>query len=125
MLNILLVEDDPFLVDIYKRKLESSGFRVTAVNRGDQVFRVLEQADFDLVLLDVVLPEVAGWEILRKIKNDDRYSKLKVAIFSNLGQPEEIAKGLKMGAVKYLVKSQFKPSEIVEQVNDILKGDCP
>jgi CheY-like chemotaxis protein len=120
MPSIILVEDDPFLIDIYKQKFENAGFEVRIVKNGGKVLEALAQSKPDLLLLDIVLPEVAGWEILAKIKAEPSYKDIKVVILSNLGQKEEVEKGLQMGATKYLIKSQFKPSEVVEKVNEIL-----
>ncbi|MCX6790570.1 MAG: response regulator [Candidatus Gribaldobacteria bacterium] len=120
MPNIILVEDDPFLIDIYKQKFESAGFGINVVKNGSKVLDALAQSKPDLLLLDIVLPEMAGWEVLEKIKAEPNYKDLKVVILSNLGQKEEVEKGLQMGADKYLIKSQYKPSEVVEKVKEIL-----
>ena len=121
METILLVEDDPFLVEIYTTKLKEAGFSVKAVTDGNEGFKEMKEKAPDLLLLDIVLPSFNGWEILREIKRDNKLNNLKVIILSNLGEKEEIEKGLKLGAVKYLVKAHYTPSEVVEEIKKILK----
>jgi DNA-binding response OmpR family regulator len=66
------------------------------------------------------LPNFNGWEILRKIKKDDSFKDLKVVVLSNLGEKDEVEKGLKLGATKYLVKAHYTPSEVIKEVKKIL-----
>jgi len=120
MKRILLVEDDPFLVDIYSTKLKEEGFSVQIVTDGKDALKKLKKDAPDLLLLDIVLPNFNGWEILRKIGRDDELKTLKVVILSNLGEKEEIEKGLNLGAAEYLVKAHYTPSEVVEEVKKIL-----
>ena len=116
MKSILLVEDDPFILDIYTTKLKQSGFNVDTAQDGEAAIRKLEENKPDLLVLDIVLPQVDGWEVLRRIKANQELKDLKVIVFSNLGQKEEIEKGMKLGSVKYLIKAHYTPSEIVEEI---------
>ena len=75
----------------------------------------------DLVLLDIVLPKASGWEVLKQMKKEVDLKDLKVIVLSNLGQKEEVEKGLGLGAVKYLIKAQHTPSDVVKAVKAILK----
>ena len=124
MKKILLVEDDQFLIDIYTTKLKDSGFSVEVAKEGESALRKLNEEKFDLLLLDIVLPQIDGWEILEKIKNEKLKTKnlenLKIVILSNLGQKEEVERGLKLGATKYLIKAHYTPSEVVEEIKEIL-----
>ena len=123
MKTILLVEDDPFLTDIYRTKLKSSGFEVEVAADGVQCLGMLKEKKFDLVILDIVLPQMDGWEVLSKIQNSKikNQNNLKIIILSNLGQRKEVEKGLKLGAIKYLIKAQYTPSEVVEEIKKVLK----
>ena len=121
MKRILLVEDDPFLVDIYSTKLKEAGFSVQVAFDGKEALKKIKEDLPDLLLLDIVLPDFNGWEILRKIERDNELKALKIVILSNLGEKEEIEKGLKLGAAKYLVKAHYTPSEVIEEVKKILK----
>jgi DNA-binding response OmpR family regulator len=120
MKNILLVEDDPFVVDIYVTKLESAGFSVDVAEDGDETLRKLKEKKPDLMILDIVLPNIDGWELLKRIRTDLGLEDLKVVVLSNLSQKDEIHKGLELGVIKYFVKSNFTPSEAVEEIKKIL-----
>ncbi len=118
--KILLVEDDPFLIDIYNTKLVDSGFEVEVAKKGDLALKKIEKVKPDLVLLDIVLPGMDGWEVLRKINEEDKGKSCKVVILSNLGQKEEVDKGLEMGALEYFIKAHYTPDEITKKIKKIL-----
>ena len=122
MKKILLIEDDSFMVDIYTTKLKKADFNVETVSDGETAFEKIKNKKFDLLILDIVLPQINGWEILKKVKKDKTLNGLKILILSNLGQKEEIKKGLKLGATKYLVKAHHTPTQIVEKIKEII-GD--
>lgn len=119
-MTILLIEDDPLLIDIYSTKLKESGFEVTVAPDGEKGLKSLEAQLPDLVLLDIVLPKQNGWEVLSKIRGDDRFKSLKVVLLSNLGQKEEIEKGLSLGADRYLIKAHFTPTQVVQEIQKLL-----
>lgn len=121
MKHILLVEDDPFLIDIYATKLKEAGFFVEVVEEGDRVLPKIREKKPDLLLLDIVLPHQDGWEIIKQIKENGDTKNLKVMILSNLGQKNEVEKGLKLGAIKYLIKAHYTPTEIVDEIKKILQ----
>ncbi len=125
MKSILLVEDDPFLIDIYTTKLKEAGFSVETAQDGEVALKKLPEKKFDLLILDIVLPQLDGWEILEEIKKQKSKVKnledLKIIVLSNLGQKTEVEKGLNLGATKYLIKAHYAPSEIVEEIQQILK----
>lgn len=120
-IKILIVEDDPFLVSISSKSFPREGYHVTFANDGEQVFKYLENDIPHLILLDIVMPGMNGFEVIKKIKEDPRYSKIFVIIFSNLGQEHEISEGLRLGADKFLIKANFTPKGIISFVNDFLK----
>lgn len=126
MKQILLVEDDPFLIDIYATKFKEEGFQVEVANDGEEGLRKLREGEgneekFDLLVLDIVLPHVDGWEILKEIKASEKLKNLKIVILSNLGQKGEVEKGVKLGATKYLIKAHYTPSEVVAEIKQLLK----
>lgn len=121
MKQILLVEDDPFLVDIYTTKLKESGFNVDVISDGQECLKGIRETRPDLLILDIVLPKIDGWEILREIRQDEKLKGLKVVIISNLGQKSEVEKGIEMGAVKYMIKAHYTPGEVVAEIKKILK----
>ena len=118
---ILLVEDDPFLIDIYTTKLEKEGFSVKIADDGEKALDLLEKKKPNLLILDIVLPKIDGWEILKRIQEKKELRDLPVIVLSNLGQKTEVEKGLKSGAIKYLIKAHFTPAEVVTEIKKILK----
>jgi len=118
--TILLVEDDPFMVEIYSIKLKEMGFSVKPALDGQEALKKLEEDMPDLVLLDIVLPNMDGWELLKRIKKEERFKDLKVDLLSNLGQKPEIEKGMELGAVKYIIKAHHTPSEVAAQIKELL-----
>jgi len=119
--HIFLVEDDQYLVDIYITKLEKEGFEVDLARDGQEALDFLEKNKPDLLILDIVIPSVDGWEILRRIRKEERLKSLPVIILSNLNQKREVMKGINLGATKYLIKAHYTPSEILEEVREMLK----
>ncbi|MEK7494345.1 MAG: response regulator [Patescibacteria group bacterium] len=122
MPKILFVEDDPFIAEIYKKKFESSQFDVLNVTSGRAVLRELKENTFDLVLLDLVIPEMSGMEVLEELRKNDEYPKdIKVIVFSNLSSTEDREQCLKLGANGFISKTEFSPSEVVDEVNRFLR----
>ncbi len=121
MPKILLVEDDPFISDIYKKKFESSGFEVVNVASGRSVLKVLEDQTFDIILLDMVIPELSGIEVLRELRGPKYPAKLLVVVFSNLSNPEEREEVVRLGANGFISKTEFSPSQVVAEVNRYLR----
>lgn len=121
MKSILLIEDDPFLVDLYTTKFKEIGFEVEVATNGQEGLRKMKVKKPDILLLDIVLPAINGWEILGEMKKDEGLKDLKVVILSNLTSKEEVGRGLKLGADKYLIKSHYTPSEVVKEIKKILE----
>lgn len=120
MTKIVLVEDDEFLIDVYKAKLEKENFEVEVVKEGDKAVEKIKTTKPAIVLLDIVLPNLDGWGILKNLKNDPETKDIPVIVLSNLAQEEEIQKSMQLGAAKYLVKAQYIPSEIAQEIKKIL-----
>ena len=121
MTKILLVEDDPFLIDIYMTKLKSEGFDLLSAKDGEEALEKIEKDKPALIILDIVLPNIDGWQVLKQIKNIKGAEKIKILVLSNLGQKEEVEKGLRLGADKYLIKSNFTPSQVVAELKELVK----
>ncbi len=121
MKSILLVEDDPFLIDIYLTRLKEAGYTVDVASNGEIALDKLKKSKPDLMILDIILPKMDGWEVLKRIGPDLKLKKLKVIVLSNLGQKEEVEAGFELGAVKYFVKAEYTPSEVVEEIKKILE----
>lgn len=119
--KILIIEDDRFLRELISRKLSDDGFDAVGAADGEEGIKKVKEEKPDLILLDLILPSIDGFEVLSRIKKDESVKSIPVIILSNLGQKEEVEKGLKMGAVDYLIKAHFTPGEIVEKVKNNLK----
>jgi DNA-binding response OmpR family regulator len=119
--KILLVEDDEFILNMYRLKLEMENFEVLVAENGEKAINFFKEKDFDLVLLDIILPKKNGFEVLKEIKELKEKKGTPVILLTNLSQKEDVKKGIKLGADDYLIKSHFLPSEIVAKVKKYLK----
>ena len=118
--KILLVEDDHFLRDILAQKLRDAGYRVVQSIDGEGAIRLINDEKPNLVLLDLILPGIDGFEVLKQKKESQELVNIPVIILSNLGQKEEIDRGLALGASDFIIKAHFTPSEIVEKIKSFL-----
>ncbi|MBW6441233.1 response regulator [Patescibacteria group bacterium] len=118
---ILLVEDDEFLRDICEIKLKKEGFNVTTSADGLDAFKKIKDLKPQLVLLDVILPGMDGFDVLKKSKADEETASIPIIMLTNLGQNDEVQKGFDYGAEDYIIKAHFTVGEIVEKVRLIIK----
>ncbi len=118
MSKILVVEDDKFLREMITRKLDKEGYEVVEAVDGEKGEEKIKAEKPDMVLLDLILPGIDGFEVLERIKKDPSTSDIPVIILSNLGQKAEIEKGLKLGALDFLIKAHFTPAEIIEKIKE-------
>ena len=119
MKKVLVVEDDEFILDLYKRQLENAGFSVTTAMDGEQVAEKVNDRP-DLVLLDVMLPKKNGLDVLRDLKANELTRSIPVILLTNLGQDSIVKQGFELGASGYLIKSSVTPNEVIHQVTDFL-----
>lgn len=119
-IKILLVEDDSFLLGMYATKFELDGFKVIMAEDGEKAVRAALKELPDIILLDIILPKLNGFEVLKQLKAEPATAKIPVILLTNLSQRDEIEQGLKMGAKDYLIKAHFMPSEVVEKIKKIL-----
>lgn len=122
-INVLLVEDDAFLREICSKKLTKEGYTVYEAIDGEQALSGVESAKPDVILLDIILPAIDGFQILSQIRTnkDKKIAKVPVIMLSNLGQDDDIKKAMDMGANDYLVKAHFTTEEIIEKIKVLLK----
>ena len=119
--KILLIEDDKFLRELMNKKLLTMGYDVVAAADGESGLTMIKEAKPDVVLLDLILPGINGFEVLERAKKDPDTMNVPVIILSNLGQSEDIEKGLKLGAKDFLVKAHFTPQEIINKLKTIVE----
>lgn len=122
-IKILLVEDDGFLREIIFKRLVNEGFDVVEAEDGEKALIEVNRGDFDVVLLDIILPNINGFEVLEKIKSNEneKIKNLPVIMLSNLGQETDIEKAMSMGASNYLVKAHFTTDEIIGKIKQELE----
>jgi CheY-like chemotaxis protein len=120
--TVLIVDDDSFLLDMYAMRFTQAGFDVvTAMSADETIAKIKEGAKPDIALLDVVMPNVDGFELLEKINKEGLIPKTIKIFLSNLGQDQDISRGKSLGAASYIVKASSTPSEVVAHVLDVLK----
>jgi DNA-binding response OmpR family regulator len=122
-IKVLLVEDDAFLREICSKKLAKEGYTVHEAIDGEQALNGVKSVKPDIVLLDIILPAIDGFQILHQIRSnpDEKIGKVPVIMLSNLGQDDDIKKAMEMGANDYLVKAHFTTEEIITKIKTIMK----
>ena len=118
--TILLIEDDPLLIDIYSTKFKEAGFEIQVADSGEKALSLLKKVSPSVIIMDIVLPHVDGWELLAAAQKQENLRHTKIVVLSNLGQKEEIEKGISLGAARYLIKAHYTPSQVVEEVRELL-----
>jgi DNA-binding response OmpR family regulator len=118
--RILIIEDDDFLRSLAVSKLEKEGFVMETAGTGDEGLAKLMALPPDLVILDLMLPNISGFEILEKIRSTETMKKLKVIVFSNLGEESDVKKCLDLGVSDYLVKANFTLDELGEKIKSVI-----
>jgi len=119
--KILIIEDDKFLRELISQKLLKEGYDIAEAIDGEDGVRRVKSEQPDLVLLDLILPGIDGFEVLTKVKEDPAIASIPVIILSNLGQKEDVERGLKLGAADYLIKAHFTPGEIIDKIKNTIK----
>ena len=118
--KVLIVEDDIYTLELYERQLKKAGFDVYRALDGDEGFKVTKEIKPDLVLLDIMLPKVDGFEMLRNMRKDKETKDLPVLILTNLGRESIVKEGFNLGAQGYLIKASYTPNQVVDTVSKFL-----
>lgn len=120
--TILIIEDDNFLQGLEAKKLEKEGYHVLTASNANEAFKTMDSgAEIDLILLDLLLPEVDGFTILKKIRDDNKLSETPVIIFSNLSEEKDIEKATQLGISEFMVKSNFTLDELAEKIKLLIE----
>jgi len=117
-MKILLIEDDKFLRTVLEKKLSSEGFEVVSAVDGDEALEKIISDKPDIILLDIILPKKSGFLVLENIKKDPEFKKIPVLIISNLGQEEDVKRGLSLGAIEYFVKAKVSLDDVVKKIKE-------
>lgn len=120
-ISVLIIEDDSYISDMYRIKLESENFEVAIAGDGTIGIKMLEKQKPDIILLDVVMPKMDGFDVLKTIKGNPELKEVPVVLLTNLSQKENVERGFELGADSYIIKAHFTPSEVVEKIKGILK----
>lgn len=118
--KILIVEDEEILLKVLSEQFERAGFDVSTASDGEEALKSLEKSKPDLVLLDIILPKINGFDVLKTMKENPDTQDIPVIIISNLGRDEDIKQAIKLGAVDYYIKVQHPILEIIEKVSKFL-----
>lgn len=121
--HIILVEDEETLANLIEAGLQRQGYEVEKANDGREGLRRIEKGKPDLVLLDMMLPGLKGFDILEKLTEKGILPDMPIVVISNSGEPIELERILKMGVRDYLIKVNFNPEEVVAKVNDVLAAE--
>lgn len=114
--KVLIIEDEEILHKLMSNKLREVGYEVEVAVNGEEGIEKVKSFMPDLILLDIVMPKMNGFEVMERIRVDGIHSKAPIIIVSNSGQPVELDRAKKLGAIDWLVKTEFDPEEVVDKV---------
>ena len=120
MNQILVVEDDQFLISAYRIKLQKAGFEITVATDGVEALEKIKSQNFDLVILDLIIPKIDGFGVLTEIRSQEKYKSLPILVASNLGQMEDINRAIKLGANDFVVKSDTSLDALIEKIKKLI-----
>lgn len=123
--KILLIEDDAYVRDLYQTVLKKEGYDVSIAKDGEEALEVVKQDEFDLILLDIMLPKLTGIEVLKRLKGDEETKGISVYLLTNLGDEGVIDEAFKIGADGYLLKAKYLPKQVVKEVNKYFLKKSP
>jgi len=114
--KVLIVEDEKVMAELLERKLTKEGYDVSVARDGEEGLKVMKKVKPDLILLDVIMPKMGGFEVMEEMKKDPEIKDIPVIIISNSGQPVELDRAQKLGAKDWLIKTEFDPQEVIKKV---------
>jgi DNA-binding response OmpR family regulator len=119
--TVLTIEDDNFLQGLEAKKLKKEGYDVLTASNSVEAYKAIEgNTKIDMILLDLLLPEVDGFMILKRIREDEKFKNTPVIIFSNLSEEKDIEKAQKLGISEFMVKSNFTLDELAEKIKMLI-----
>ena len=119
--QVLFIEDDPTVAQMYKLKLELDGYTVNMAKDGEEGLKLANELKPDIIFLDIRLPKMDGFAVLEGLRSNGSTKQIPVVILSNYGERELVERGLKLGALEYLIKSQTTPANLSRGVEGWLK----
>lgn len=121
MAKILIVEDDKSIRDLYEAKLKIHNFDVFTAENGKDGIAIAEKELPDIILLDIMMPVMNGFEALKKLRDKSETKDIPVIVLSNAGEIDQVTKGFLTSATDYLTKADHTPSDVLEIINETLK----
>lgn len=121
-IKVLVVEDEVPILDLYDKKFTTRGYEVIRAEDGIAGFEKAKGETPDIIVLDIMLPVMNGFEVLKKLKKESKTKNIPVVILSNYGEMPNITEGMLGGAAEYLIKVEHTPEEVVEIAEDVLSG---
>jgi len=122
MAKILIVEDDPLIRRLYQKVFTFEKYDVDTASDGEEGLAKVKSGKPTLILLDIMMPRMNGLQVLEKLKADEKTKKIPVVVLTNLAGQSDAEKALAMGAVKYIVKSEYEPRQVTDMIKEILAG---
>jgi len=116
MKKILIIEDEEIILNLLQKKLSQEGYEISVAKDGQEGLRLMKEVKPDLILLDIVMPKIGGFEVMEEMQKEDELKSIPVIVVSNSGQPVEIDKAQALGAKDWLIKTEFDPKEVIEKV---------
>jgi DNA-binding response OmpR family regulator len=120
--KVLIIEDDTFLQGLAANKIHAQGIEVNTASSGEEALTHVSNSLYDAILLDLMLPDISGFEILKNVRGREAFAKTPVLVFSNLSDDSDIQTALDLGATDYLVKANFTLDELVSKLQSALGG---
>ena len=118
--KVLLVEDDKMIIDMYTLKFSQEGYDIMQAENGQDGLDLAKSQLPDIILLDIILPQMDGFTVLKELKADANTKDIPVVLLTNLGQDGDVKKGLELGANDYLIKANYTPSQVVDKVKSVV-----
>lgn len=121
MKKVLIIEDDSFLLELEATKIKKNNYEILTAQTGEDGMKKILEPGVSIILLDLLLPNFDGFEILKKIKETEATKKIPVIVFSNCAEQKDVDKAIGLGATRFMVKSNFSLEELIEEINKYLK----
>jgi DNA-binding response OmpR family regulator len=122
--RVLLAEDDRFLRRAGEARLRQNGFEVVAAVDGEEALRLARTERPDIILLDLIMPKIQGFEVLKMLKQDDATKGIPVIVLSNLGQEQDVQRAMELGAAAYFIKAHLSLQDLAQKVNATLDSQA-
>jgi len=114
--KILIIEDEEIMINVLQIILTKEGYEISVARDGEEGIRVMKEVKPDLILLDIIMPKMGGFEVMEEMNKDKELKKIPVIVISNSGQPVELDRAQNLGAKDWLIKTEFDPQEVIDKV---------